>query len=190
MRSFATILLIFVFTLGAFAQNDQPLSKRELKKLQKEQKKAEAAAQMEAQLILTTALVEGQRFVLEADFLSDQKGSRIPVQSTINFIAVDSNRSTLQFGSANMVGVNGVGGATLEGNIGNYQYATVGKQKNNFNVTFNVMTSLGTFDFSLMIGPDGRADATVRGNWGGQLNYHGKLIPVEVSRVYKGMPVY
>ena len=32
-------------------------------------------------------------------------------------------------------------------------------------------------------------DASIRGNWSGQLKYHGKLVPLTLSRVYKGTPI-
>lgn len=190
MKPIGALILAFVITIGAFGQDDQTLSKKELRQLQKEQKKAEADAAREAALVITRAMIEHQKFVLEADFLSDKRGQRVPVQATINFIMIDSNRSTVQFGSAMTIGYNGVGGATIEGNISNYKYNVMGKNKENYNVSFNFMSSLGTYDITLLVNAVGSADAQVRGNWGGQLNYHGKLVPLEISRIYKAMPMY
>ena len=190
MKLIATLLLAIVFIPGAYGQDDTRLSRDELKKLQREQRKAEQQEMLEQMKVLTETMVTQQHFVLEADYLSDKYGSRLPVQSTINFIVVDSLTGIFQFGSAMTAGYNGVGGATLEGKISNYKYVKVGKKKDSWSVSFNMMTSLGTYDFTLMITADGRADATIRGNWSGNLNYHGYLVPLEASRIYKGQSLY
>jgi hypothetical protein len=83
-----------------------------------------------------------------------------------------------------------VGGATLEGTISNYKYTLIGKMKDSYSVSMNFMSTLGSYDITLMVNPQGYADATIRGNWSGALNYHGKLIPLALSRIYKGQPSY
>ena len=52
------------------------------------------------------------------------------------------------------------------------------------------MSNAGTYDIHLMVNPEGHADATIRGNWSGQLNYYGRLVPLGVSKVYKGMSIF
>ena len=189
MKTLAIFLLAFASILAANAQDDLRLSKSELKKLQKEQKKAEQEALEEHMAELVDAMVTYQRFVLEADFLSDKYGSRISVQPTINFIIVDSLDGTLQLGSAMTVGYNGVGGTTLEGSIHSYKFQTIGKKKDSYSISFNFMSSLGTYDITLMVSQYGNADATVRGNWSGNLSYHGRLVPISLSSIYKGTSI-
>jgi hypothetical protein len=190
MKTLFSLAIAFSLVLGAFGQDDQPLSKSELKKLQKEQKKAEQAAAAEAAAMLTEFMVTGQKFVLEADYLSDKTGTRVPVQSMINFLIVDSLGGTVQFGSASVAGYNGVGGSTIDGKINNYKINRTGKKQNSFTVNYGFSSSVGHYDITLMVNPDGNTDASIRGNWGGNLNYHGRLVPVEQSRVYKGTPRY
>ncbi len=190
MKTIATFLLAFVFILTTYSQDDQQLSKSEIKKLRKEQKKAEQETEREKKVELTNAMITRQQFVLEAEYLSNKYGSRVPVQSTINFIMVDSLEGTIQFGSAMTIGYNGVGGATIEGRISNYNYTLIGKKNNGFMVSFTFMSSLGTYNITLMVNADGYADASVRGNWSGNLNYHGKLVPLQLSRIYKAHSFY
>ena len=190
MKILASIFLAFVMFTGAYSQDQGTLSKREIKKMQREQRKADQAAELEKQAVITEFMVTNQQFVLEADYLSDKRGTRVPVSSMINFIMIDSATATVQFGSAYTVGYNGVGGATLEGRVSNYKSITTGKQKQAYSVSWNFMSSLGTYDISLLVNPNGYADATIRGNWSGKLNYHGKLVPLQMSRVYKAMPTY
>ncbi|MEE9463674.1 MAG: DUF4251 domain-containing protein [Bacteroidales bacterium] len=190
MKTLLTLILAFVFVLGAFSQEEtQQLSKQEIKKLQKEQKKAEKAAEEERMAEVTRFMVHQQQFVLEADYLSDKYGQRVPVTPTINFVLVDSVAGTVQFGSAQDIGYNGVGGVTVDGRITKYEYSVVGKKEDSYSIRLILMSSIGTYDITLMVNSQGYADASIRGNWSGQLNYHGKLVPLTLSRVYKGTPI-
>jgi Na+-transporting methylmalonyl-CoA/oxaloacetate decarboxylase gamma subunit len=190
MKTLLTLLLAFVFVLGAFSQEEtQQLSKQEIKKLQKEQKKAEKAAEEERMAEVTSFMVHQQQFVLEADYLSDKYGQRVPVTPTINFVLVDSVTGTVQFGSAEAIGYNGVGGVTVDGRVTKYEYSVIGKKEDSYSIRLILMSSIGTYDITLMVNSQGYADASIRGNWSGQLNYHGKLVPLTLSRVYKGTPI-
>lgn len=190
MKSLMSFLLAFVLVLGAFSQEEtQQLSKKELKRLQKEQKKADQAAEADRMGELTKFMVEQHQFVLEADFLSDKYGQRVPVTPTINFVLIDSLVGTVQFGNAMALGYNGVGGVTVDGRVTKYEYSVIGKKKDSYSIRLILMSSIGTYDITLLINSQGYGDAQIRGNWSGQLNYHGKLIPLTLSRVYKGTPI-
>ncbi len=190
MKTLLTLLIAFVFVLGAFSQEEtQQLSKKEIKKLQKEQKMAEKAAEAERMAEVTSFMVNQQQFVLEADYLSDKYGQRVPVTPTINFVLVDSLVGTVQFGDAMAIGYNGVGGVTVDGRITKYEYSVIGKKEDSYSIRLILMSSIGTYDITLMVNSQGYADASIRGNWSGQLNYHGKLVPLTLSRVYKGTPI-
>ena len=140
--------------------------------------------------VLTEYMITSQKFVLEAEYLSDRSGSRVPVQSNINFIMLDSTVATVQLGSAMSAGYNGVGGTTVEGRVNNYKYTKIGKKGNSYSVSMNFMSSFGNYDIIMMVNAGGYSDATIRGNWSGALSYHGKLVPLSQSRVYKGHPTY
>ena len=190
MKSLLTFLLAFVIVLGAFSQEEiQQLSPGELKKLQKEQRKAEKAAEADRMTELTKFMVEQQQFVLEADYLSDKYGQRVTVTPTINFVLIDSLVGTVQFGDAMAIGYNGVGGVTVDGRLTKYEYSVIGKKQDAYSIRLILMSSIGTYDITLMVSSQGTADAQIRGNWSGQLNYHGKLVPLTLSRVYKGTPI-
>jgi len=190
MKSLMSFLLAFVLVLGAFSQEEtQQLSKKELKRLQKEQRKTDQAAEAERMAELTRFMVEQQQFVLEADYLSDKYGQRVPVTPTINFVLIDSLVGTVQFGDAMAVGYNGVGGITVDGRVTKYEYSVIGKKKDSYSIRLILMSSIGTYDITLLINSQGYGDAQIRGNWSGQLNYHGKLVPLTLSRIYKGTPI-
>lgn len=190
MKIIATILLAFILVPGIYSQDEGRLSKSEIKRMQREQRRADEAAAREQMAEITGLMIKDQQFVLEADFLSDRTGSRIPVIPMLNFIMIDTTAGVVQFGSAMSAGYNGVGGATAEGRINNYKFTMIGKNKTSYSVTMNFMSILGTYDITMLVNSRGYADASIRGNWSGVLNYHGKLVPLEASRVYKGHATY
>jgi hypothetical protein len=102
---------------------------------------------------------------------------------------IDSLVGTVQFGDAQAIGYNGVGGVTVDGKVTKYEYKVIGKKEDSYSISLILMSSIGTYDITLMVNSQGYADAQIRGNWSGQLNYHGKLVPLTLSRVYKGTPI-
>ncbi len=188
----AIILFIAVFfSLGTFCQEEQVISKKEQKMLAKEQRKADKK-RAEAEMRKVTALMlEYQRFVLEANYVGDKTGSRIPVSNLLNFIAVDSNKVVLQLGSYFGIGINGVGGVTVEGRITKYEVIkSENKRGISYYVVIYITSSAGMYDVNLNVSELGFADATVRGNTSGQLRYTGELVPISLSKVYKGQTNY
>ena len=186
------LLIIAVFiNPGTFCQEEQVISKDEQKKLAKEQRKADKE-RAEAEMREVTALMlEYQRFVLEANYVGNQTGSRIPVSSLLNFIAVDSNKVVLQLGSHFGIGINGVGGVTVEGRVTKYEVKKTERKKGtSYYVIMYITSSAGLYDVSLNVSELGYTDATVRGNTSGQLRYTGELVPLSLSRVYKGQTNY
>ena len=187
-------LLIFVMIISPailFGQDDtSTLSKKEQRQLAREKRKAEQEVIDAKQREITALMLEHQRFVLEANYVAGKSGSRSPVNSTINFVIIDSTKATLQLGSPWGLGINGVGGVTVDGNVTRYELNKKENKKGvSYNVTLYIMSSVGTYDIQMWVSQSGRADATVRGNVSGQLTYSGQLVPLSQSRVYKGTSI-
>jgi hypothetical protein len=179
----ATLAILLAITVLVRGQEPSGSEEKELQKQLKKEQQAEEAAQ-KAEVV--RAMVEYGRFVLEADRLRDKRGNTVNVPSTLNFIALDSIHGVIQIGSNGYVGMNGVGGITVEGPISNYEYTQ--NQKNKvYNVSYVVRSVTGTYDVRMIVYPEGRADATISSSWPGQVNYNGYLVPPGLSRVYKGM---
>lgn len=191
MKKIISLLLLIVFSFAVVAQNETREDKKaERAKARIEKKKAEKekAEWMEK---ITRQMVESRKFVLEADYLAGTYGDMIPVSPDINFIAIDSNRATIQLGIINAPGYNGVGGITVEGKVTKYEYQKIEKKKfTAYNVTVIVFSNAGTYDIQFFIGDDGRGDATIRGTRSGKLDYKGIFYPPDISRVYMGTPEY
>jgi hypothetical protein len=184
MKRIAVIVLAVLITLPAYTQE---LSKKEQRKLEKELKKEQQAVEAAEKAKVVDAMVLYQRYVLEANTLRDKRGNSVPVASNINFISADSLTGVIQVGSNLYVGRNGVGGITIEGNISEYKY-TRHERSGSYNITYFLRSPVGTYDVMITVYPDGRADATVRSTtWGDQLRYSGYMVPIGISRVYKGM---
>jgi hypothetical protein len=184
MKKVIILLVMALLALPVFSQELSPKEQRKLEKELRKEQKAEAATQQAA---LVDAMVQYQRFVLEANTLRDKRGNMVQVSSNINFVAADSLTGVIQVGSNLYIGANGVGGQTVEGTISKYEY--IKNEKNGtYTVSYYLQTPVGSFDVRMTAFPDGRADADVSSTtWGGGMRYSGYLVPPGISRVYKGM---
>jgi hypothetical protein len=190
MKKYIILFLASMVVLSAFSQEDNAVESKTTGKLTKEQKLEKRHAEEAATARLVDLMVNQKRFVLEADFLSNQTGERIIVNSNLNFIVVDSSRITIQIASNTRPGgSNGLGGITTDGSITQFDIQKVGKSKDNYLVRLFASTAIGSFDIFLNISPSGRTDANISGIGRGKLNYHGFIIPIEKSKVYKGMSI-
>lgn len=148
-------------------------------------RKEKQNAEMEKQYVLNKDMLENRNFVLEADYLQDQYGNRVFVNSTINFVAVDSTTAIIQIGSNSGLGPNGVGGVTAKGKITSWELRENKKQKS-FDLSINVMTSIGIYDLHFRIGPSTDATANLTGLRAGQLTFDGNMVPYTESSVFEG----
>jgi hypothetical protein len=148
-------------------------------------KKEKRNAELEKEYQLTKTMLENKDFVLEADYLQDRYGNRILVNSTINFVSVDSTEAFIQIGSNFRIGPNGVGGVTAKGLVNKWELTEDQKHKA-FTLRMNVMTTIGIYDLFINIAASGRGTATLTGMTAGRLTFDGNLVPWEKSSVYIG----
>lgn len=190
MKKYIILILMSLVVFSAYSQEENSVDSKTTKKLTKQQKLEQRRAEEEATAKLVDWMVEQKRFVVEADYLSNQTGERINVSSMLNFIIVDSSKITIQIASTTGIGgPNGMGGVTTEGSISRFEIKKIGKTKNSYSIRLFTMTTLGSYDIFLNISPNGNTDASLSGNGGGRLNYHGVIVPIKKSRVFKGMSI-
>lgn len=182
MKTIAIIMALFLAT-GLSAQENN-IKKEAAKKEQKERKEKREAALAE-QFNETSAILNSMRFVLEADYLSNQYGYRSMANSNLNFILVDSTEAVIQTGNNVGIGYNGVGGITAKGNITRWVVNKNDKRKT-MSVEMNVSTSIGFFQVFMDISVSGKTTATLSSNWAGKLIYDGRLVPLDDSYAFKG----
>lgn len=182
------IIFIHLFILGSVLAGTLNSGAKDTS-LNDDKEKTDKKAELEKKFRQMEQILEKKTYVLEADYLSNQYGSRIPVTSTLNFIKVDSTESVIQIGSNSGVGYNGVGGVTAEGNITKYELKTNEKKKTFF-IQMTVMTSIGTYDVHMSVTPNGYANATLSGLRRGRLNYSGSIVPLQATRTFEGTTSY
>jgi hypothetical protein len=174
------LLLLISGLCGIFSNaysQDVKLNRQERKEL----KKAQRAANFQ----ILDSLLNARRFVLEADYLQNKYGDRIPVFSSLNFIKVDGLQGVLQTGSTKGMGYNSVGGVTAEGNISLWK---VHKNTRNLSYTleFSILTAIGHYDVLLTVSSENFATATITGLGPGSLTWEGHLETLDNSRIFKG----
>lgn len=179
MKAIYIIIITFFLANGLSAQEN---TQQDQTTKSKKEKKAEKEALQLKQFEDTFALLNGKKFVLEADFLVTDKGDRISVTSNLNFIMVDSNMAVIQVGKNVGVGGNGIGGRTAKGNITSWQ-VDKNEKKKSFNVRMSVNTTIGFFSVSMYIPSNNNTTATVTPD---KVDLIGKLIPLDKSIVYEG----
>jgi len=181
MKRLVVIILLGILLFNASAQ-EETLSKKQKREERREIKKFEA----EKNERIITKIIDDRKFVLEADYIKSKNGQTIPVTSNINFIMVDSVKAIFQFGSANTIGINGIGGVTVEGKITNFEVQKNEKAKSYY-IQLNIAATGGFYDIQLIITSTGNASAQINALSQHKLEYSGRLLPLQSSRVHKGM---
>jgi hypothetical protein len=182
MKTIAIVIAVLL-AAGLSAQETNP-SKSQVKLTGKE-KKEQREIRREQQFRQTLDIVNSQRYVLEADFLSNQYGYRTSAAANLNFIQVDTSDVVIQTGSNVGIGYNGVGGLTAKGSISSLK-VTRNEKKKSMTTEMNVSTSIGFYRIVMNISADGKATATLSGNYAGRLVFDGRLVPLDASVTYKG----
>jgi len=190
-KLFLLLSLVVCISYTGYSQTENPDSKnltKEEKKAMRKAKKEEDKRKREEALIEFEKYAEMREWVVEAHTVFDKQGQSYQMDPNINFVGVDKDETTVQLSFTGLMGWNGVGGVTLEGKIGKYEYSSDGKS---LNITMSAMGSgLGVVDIFMTVTGDGNGRATVSGNWGERITFQGKFVSLEESTVYKGTITY
>ncbi|WP_082026362.1 DUF4251 domain-containing protein [Flammeovirga sp. OC4] len=204
MKNLIKILIVsisFMISSNLFAQDaafeEQPLTKQEIraqkrleKKKEREQRKM-LAKQME--MIAHEQAVYGidsSSFVLEAIQVYDRYGNIENVNSNINFVKIAGDVAIFQLGFDGVVGLNGVGGITMEGRISGYEVEKL--ENGRVNVKFNVQGPIMSASMNFTMDGEGNfANVKVRAQTENiELNFRGQIKHLNQSSVYEGMKLF
>ena len=174
-----SLFLVFGFFWISLNSNSQDI------KLSRQERKEVRKAQLAANFYVLDSLLNAKSFVLEADFLQNKYGDRVPVVSSLNFIKVNNSNGVLQTGSVTGIGYNSVGGVTAEGSIGAWKIYKNFK-KLSYTLQFSLITNIGHYDILMTVSSDNHATATITGLWPGSLTWDGHLETIYNSRIFKG----
>ena len=174
------IAALLSISVLSFSQ-DKKLSRKERKEVEK--------TQLAMNFHIIDSLLAEKSFVLEADYLQDKYGLRIPVTSTINFIKVSKDEGVLQTGNSHYTGYNGLGGTTAVGSVGKWKINKDFKNMS-YDVQFYIASNLGHYDVALKVNAANYATATITGLGPGKLSWVGHLVTLDNSRIFKGTTSY
>ena len=192
-------VMTFLFLLGAFtlqAQTERRIyTSAEQENMLGEEDRAQNRAERKRQQALCDSIAFdkavkaiGQlEFVLEADWVTFKRGTKVYVSSITNFISVSDDHAVVQVSPVmSGGGPNGVGGITLEGNGSNFLLST--DEKGNVTLKFNANGSgiSATVTLSMAKGSN-RATATVYPNFhSNMVTLSGRVVPLSESRTFEG----
>jgi hypothetical protein len=169
-------MALFLISLTGVSQDN---------KLTKEEMKAAKKDRTFYNFQVVDSMLQSRSFVIEADYLENRYGERRPVHPNLNFIMVDSSNVILQTGSDRMIGSNGVGGVTAEGNVRDLNIVKNTKN-HSFWLRFTIVTTIGIYDVDMTIYSNQFAKATITGLTRGKLVYDGRIKNLYDSQVYRG----
>jgi len=109
-RHIALLVLVFAFTVtvqNTVAQDTTAITKKEQKKVERENRKQEKKAKQAAEKEKLEELLSHRFFVFRASRLYDTRGRTYAVSPTTNFLYVIDSLVTLQFAFDQLAGWNG-----------------------------------------------------------------------------------
>ena len=187
------ILTLVIFLLGTItyaqeeAMEQAEKSKKELRAEKKAAKKVERQAADAEALVKSNALLASKQWVLEATRVYNKSGRSFNLDPNINFVSIQEKDGVVQLSFTGLVGWNGVGGITLEGNVTRYEFKEPRKEGIGASVKAFMMTAPRSVDIDIRISSGNFADATIRSNTtSGRIRFTGTLVHPSESSVYKG----
>jgi len=185
-RNILLLSLLFIAT-SVFAQSENVNDKRTQRKKARQEKKEEERMEMYKRAMSIKKMLEERQFVLETEFLQPYDGSPEPVDPSRNFIYVDSAKCAIQLNAVYTLGGSSMYGTIAEGEIKEYIIKGKGEKAIRYTVEFNVSTSSGILDISIIVSADGKATASVRTpSVSGKMIYSGRLVSHSSSIIQKG----
>ncbi|AZQ62860.1 DUF4251 domain-containing protein [Flammeovirga pectinis] len=190
-------LLTISFGVGnSFAQDtatkkETKAEKKAAKKAAKEKKKEARLEEEQVEHAQNIAAINNKTYTLEANQAFDRRGNMVNVDPSINFVKVTGDRAVVQLSFTQLVGFNGVGGVTVDGNISDYKVTTNPKNQMT-RVTFHVQGPTMMADVSIELEADGSwANSSVEGDFSAaELKFRGELKPNSLSSSYEGTTRY
>jgi len=185
-RSIVVYSLLFI-AITVFAQTESGDDRRALRKKARQEKKEAERMEMYKRAMSIKKMLEDRKFVLETEFLQPYDGSPEPVDPSRNFIYVDSAKCAIQLNAVYTLGGSSMYGTIAEGEIKEYIIKGKGEKAIRYTVEFNVSTSTGILDISIIVSADGKATASVRTpSVSGKMIYSGRLVSHSSSIIQKG----
>ncbi len=190
MKTMMITLAALMLTAGNLFADGEP-TREEWRKMSRDERRAYKEKVLSEKHASTKDILESKTWVLEADRLQDRNGETYIMQPSLNFVGVDQEHATLQLGSPQEVGYNGVGGITLDGKVLSYELNEGKRTNSGFYIVLSVQgAAMGSSTVLVNVSSDGNATATVTTLEGDRLTYLGTIVALDESRVYKGNTLF
>ena len=193
MRRVLLLMACVLFGTGIAlqAQTTENLSKREIKKAEKEARKQAELAENKILYAAAVKALEDKEFVLEADRVEFKRGRFVYVTPSTNFVSLTDGQASIQLSfNTGAAGPNGIGGITVEGKPSGIEMSTDKKG----NVNFKMMIQGSAVSASVNIrlqNETNKATVTVNPNFNSnRISFTGTLYPTENSNTFKGRSLF
>lgn len=182
-------LLLGVMALSNISVEAQTQDQVQNRKISREEQKKIAQQQAKQQFEIARQALKDSMFVVEVDRIIGQLGRTVYVSDNENFVLMNHDYASVQLAVLSThVGMNGVGGITLAGNISDVQ-ERIDKHGNityQFRVQGNSISS--TVIVTLYKG-DNQVSAVMNSTFNnGRITFYGRLFPAHASKVFKAQP--
>lgn len=159
------------------------------RKISRKEQREIAQQQANQQFEIAHQALQDSMFVVEVDRIIGQLGRTVYVSANENFVLMNHDYASVQLAVLSThVGMNGVGGITLAGNISDVQ-ERIDKHGNityQFRVQGNSISS--TVIVTLYKG-DNQVSAVMNSTFNnGRITFYGRLFPAHASKVFKAQP--
>jgi hypothetical protein len=183
MRAIVVCIIVLLNSItSSIAQEENKLSKKEKKELKRQQ--------MEGQRQAILDLLESRTWVIEAHTVYDRYNQSYQLNPSINFVGVKENEGALQLGFNGLIGWNGVGGVTIDGQVTRYEVKD-GQKDNTPSVVLRFQgRGVGFATINVTVNISGQATARVSGDFGERISFSGVIKSLEESIVYKGQSLF
>lgn len=161
------------------------LSKKQIRKMQRDQRKKEKEAAQEEAFNEAIQAIEDKNWVLEANVFYGRNGKAVDVNSTTNFIQFKDTIVFVQFAMEGRSGQNGLGGMTFEGMPSHF---TTHMDKNGNHIYHFRVNGLSlSAEITLYLNKGNNyAQATVYPIMSNRnMSFSGQLYPTKKSEVYR-----
>lgn len=182
-------LLLGVMALSNISVEAQTQDQVQNRKISREEQKKIAQQQAKQQFEIARQALKDSMFVVEVDRIIGQLGRTVYVSDNENFVLMNHDYASVQLAVLSThVGMNGVGGITLAGNISDVQ-ERIDKHGNityQFRVQGNSVSS--TVIVTLYKG-DNQVSVVMNSTFNnGRITFYGRLLPAHASKVFKAQP--
>ncbi len=184
---FLSAVLLFGLLWGQPVQAQNNLSKKELRKIEKQKKKQAREKASLAMRAKYMELLKNKHFVFEGQKVYLPAGGNTNIATNVNFLGIKDGQVVVQFNFPGLNGPNGLGGITAQGKLENWSFDPGKNSKQAMTVSGQVSPrgSANRVVFTLSVSNDGLGDLQINLN-NSSFRMTGQLVSLEEAHIFQG----